>query len=177
MISGSGKKYYIRTFGCQQNEADSERIAGLCEEMGFSGTDTPGDADLIVVNTCAVREHAEKRALSVIGQYKHIKKEKPDMIIAVCGCMVSQGRRADQLKTSYPYVDFSFGTSDIASFPKLLRERLGGGSRRFVLPGEVSRITEGIPVRRACRFRGWISIMYGCDNFCSYCIVPYVRGR
>ena len=177
IVGGTGKKYYIQTFGCQQNEADSERVAGMCEEMGYSRSGSPEEADLIVVNTCAVREHAEKRALSVIGQYKHLKKGPCSPVIAVCGCMVSQGHRADQLKKSYPYVDFSFGTSDLQSFPELLLGRLSGGPRRFAMPPERPLIAEGIPVRRESSFRAWLSIMYGCDNFCSYCIVPYVRGR
>lgn len=177
LIAGSGKKYYVKTFGCQQNEADSERIAGMCEDMGYLPADSPDEASLIVVNTCAVREHAEKKAISVTGQYKHLKNADPGLVIAMCGCMVSQASRAEQIKKSLPYVDFTFGTSDIHLFPVLLSDRLAGGKRRFELPPDNPPIVEGIPVRRESGFRAWLSIMYGCDNFCSYCIVPYVRGR
>lgn len=107
---GAGRKVYVQTFGCQQNEADSELLAGISADMGYEPTSDPDEADLILVNTCAVREHAEKKALSSIGQLKHQKRRRPDMIIGVCGCMVSQISRADQLKNSYPYVDFTFGT-------------------------------------------------------------------
>ena len=179
-LAGAGGRrpgVYIRTFGCQQNEADSEKIAGMAESMGYCIQDRPEGASLIVVNTCAVREHAEKRALSVIGQYKHLKAADPSVIIAVCGCMVSQGKRADQLKRSYPYVDFSFGTSDLHLFPALLLDRLKGGRRVFRLPPDEPPVPEIMPTERGSSYRAWVSIMYGCNNFCSYCIVPYVRGR
>ena len=121
--SNKALKIFINTFGCQQNEADGESIAGMAALMGYSLTDCPECADLIVVNTCAVREHAEKKALSVVGQYKHCKKNKPSLVIAVCGCMVSQKHRADEIKMKYPYVDFTFGTSELYKFflPKGLK--------------------------------------------------------
>ncbi len=176
-VKGQGLKAYVQTFGCQQNEADSERIAGMAADMGYTLTEKPEDAALIVVNTCAVRDHAEKKALSVIGQYKHCKRECPELIIAVCGCMVSQEHRADELKHKYPYVDFSFGTSDLYRFPELLWKRMSGGARVFPMPEDEPPVAEGIPVARASSYKAWVSIMYGCNNFCSYCIVPYVRGR
>ncbi len=174
---GKTPKIFINTFGCQQNEADSESLAGMASLMGYSLTDVPENADLIVVNTCAVREHAEKKALSVIGQYKHCKNNKPSLIIAVCGCMVSQEHRAGELKMKYPYVDFTFGTSELYKFPELLSKRLGGGKRAFLLPTDEPPIAEGIAPYRTSEYRAWLSVMYGCNNFCSYCIVPYVRGR
>lgn len=177
LISGKKYKCFVQTFGCQQNEADSERIAGMAAEMGYSLTKDPNEADLIVVNTCAVREHAEKKALSLIGQYKHCKAKKGDMVIAVCGCMPSQQHRADELKLKYPYVDFTFGTSDIYMFPELLYRRLNGGKRTFIIPDPAPPVVEDIPVVRESNYKAWVSIMYGCNNFCSYCIVPYVRGR
>jgi tRNA-2-methylthio-N6-dimethylallyladenosine synthase len=177
MNSGKSLKIYINTFGCQQNEADSENVAGMSVRMGYSLTDAPESADLIVVNTCAVREHAEKKALSVIGQYKHCKKLKPSLVIAVCGCMVSQSHRADEIKMKYPYVDFTFGTSELYKFPELLKKRLKGGKREFLLPTDEPPIAEGVSAERTSDYRAWVSIMYGCNNFCSYCIVPYVRGR
>ena len=168
--------YFIQTFGCQQNEADSERLGGLCVMMGYRPVSTPAEAKLILVNTCAVREHAEKKALSIIGQYKHIKDADPSVIIGVGGCMVTQQSRADKLKMSYPYVSFTFDTGAIHTVPTLVYEALTGGKRRFILSDEW-KITEGLPIARTSKHQAWLSIMYGCNNFCSYCIVPYVRGR
>ena len=168
---------FVQTFGCQQNEADSERLAGLAKSMGYELTGAPEGAQLIIVNTCAVREHAEKKTLSVIGQYKHIKAEDPELIIAVCGCMVGQEHRRNELKMRYPYVDFTFPPASPQMLPKLLSERLAGGRRVFVPGEECPPICEGIPVHRELGHRAWVSVMYGCNNFCTYCIVPYVRGR
>ncbi len=168
---------FVQTFGCQQNEADSERLAGLAENMGYELTPCADDADLIIVNTCAVREHAEKKTLSIIGQYKHIKNRNPSLIIAVCGCMVGQQHRRDELKMRYPYVDFTFPPASVHLLPSLLAERLSGGKRVFTAEEECPPICEDIPVKRACDYRAWVSVMYGCNNFCTYCIVPYVRGR
>lgn len=176
-VGHTGALAFVQTFGCQQNEADSERVAGMAREMGYGITSDPTSASLIVVNTCAVREHAEKKALSVIGQYKHCKKQNPDLVIAVCGCMVSQEHRADELKLRYPYVDFTFGTSDLHMLPELLWKRLSGGRRTFLIPQDEPPVAEDIPVMRGSDYKAWVSIMYGCNNFCSYCIVPYTRGR
>ncbi|MGN1410475.1 MAG: tRNA (N6-isopentenyl adenosine(37)-C2)-methylthiotransferase MiaB [Eubacteriales bacterium] len=174
--SGSEKKFFVQTFGCQQNEADSERLAGYCVMMGYKPANTPEEAQLILVNTCAVREHAEKKALSIIGQYKHIKDADPEVIIGVGGCMVTQKARAEKLKMSYPYVSFTFDTGAIHRLPELILNALEGGKRSFVLSDEW-KIGEGVPINRASKHMAWLSIMYGCNNFCSYCIVPYVRGR
>ena len=168
---------FVQTFGCQQNEADSERLAGVAEAMGYEITDSPENADLIIVNTCAVREHAEKKTLSIVGQYKHIKTKNPALIIAVCGCMVGQQHRRDELKMRYPYVDFTFPPASAGMLPKLLADRLRGGRRVFVAGEECPPICEGLPVKRESSYRAWVSVMYGCNNFCTYCIVPYVRGR
>jgi len=170
-------RFFVQTFGCQQNEADSERLAGTAAAMRYIKAATPDDADLIIVNTCAVREHAEKKTLSIIGQYKHIKEKNPKLVIAVCGCMVGQEHRRDELKMRYPYVDITFPPGSIAKFPKLLAERLNGGRRTFTVEGERPEISEDIPVLRESKYRAWVSVMYGCNNFCTYCIVPYVRGR
>ena len=126
---GTAQKAYILTFGCQQNEADSEKLAGMAEAMGYEIVGEPAEADLIVVNTCAIREHAEKKALSTVGQFKHLKAKKSDMIIAVCGCMVTQAHRVEEIKHRYPYVDFVFGTSSIHRFPQLLWEKREKGKR------------------------------------------------
>lgn len=174
---GEHPMYFIQTLGCQQNEADSERIAGMCELMGYFPTNDPAKAKLIFVNTCAVREHAEKRALSLIGEYKHVKDLDPEVIIGVGGCMVTQGHRSDKMKHSFPYVNFVFDTGSLHKIPELVFGALGKAKRRFVSCGEEFKIAEGIPSARAQNFKAWLSIMYGCNNFCSYCIVPYVRGR
>ena len=174
---GTAQKAYILTFGCQQNEADSEKLAGMAEAMGYEIVGEPAEADLIVVNTCAIREHAEKKALSTVGQFKHLKAKKSDMIIAVCGCMVTQAHRVEEIKHRYPYVDFVFGTSSIHRFPQLLWEKREKGKRLYCPEESQYLVAEGLPIRRESGYRAWVSIMYGCNNFCSYCIVPYVRGR
>ena len=177
--SGDGRlfRYYVRTFGCQQNEADSEKLAGLAELMGYVKTEEPGAADLIIVNTCAVREHAERKTLSIIGQYKHIKENNPSLVIAVCGCMVGQEHRRTELKMRYPYVDITFPPGSLHLFPGMLLDRLRGGKRSFASEPEMPDVAEDVPVRRESSYRAWVSVMYGCNNFCTYCIVPYVRGR
>ena len=175
--NGSRRRAFVLTFGCQQNEADSEKIAGLCEAMGYEIVTAPEDADLIMVNTCAIREHAEQKALSIVGQYKHLKAKKPTLVIGVCGCMVVQEHRQNDIKHRYPYVDFIFGTSSLHRFPQLLVEKLERGKRIFCPEEKEYLVAEEQPIRRESNYRAWVSIMYGCNNFCSYCIVPYVRGR
>ena len=166
----------VTTFGCQQNEADSELIRGMLIDMGFGLTDEEDKADLLVFNTCAIREHAEMRVFGNVGQTSHYKKDNPDLIICVCGCMPQQPQVAEKIKKSYPYVDIVFGTHALWQFPQLLYQRLTRKKRVFDISGE-GRIWEGIhPVRKEGP-NAWLSIMYGCNNFCSYCIVPYVRGR
>ena len=178
--TGKHRKCFVLTFGCQQNEADSEKIAGMAEEMGYEIISEPSDADLIMVNTCAIREHAEKKALSIIGQYKHIRAKNPDLIIGVCGCMTAQEHRREELKMKYPYVTFTLGTASLHHFPKVLWDTIQQ-KRRFITTESEEDFTrtvaEGAPVRRESGYRAWVSIMYGCNNFCSYCIVPYCRGR
>ncbi len=170
--------YYIETFGCQQNEADSELLAGMTEEMGYARTANADEASLIIYNTCAIREHAEKKALSQIGQLKHKKTANPDLLVGVCGCMPSQAHRMDELRKSYPYVDFLFGTKSPERYPEILYNALASPKRGFYPdPTDEPDITEGLPHRRESDYKAWLSIMYGCDNFCTYCIVPYVRGR
>ena len=168
--------YYILTFGCQQNEADSERLGGLCVSMGYRRTEDMESADLILVNTCAIREHAEKKALSIIGSCKHIREKNPGLLVGVGGCMVTQKHRADKLKGSYPYVSFTFDTGAVHLLPSLVENALAGGKRQFI-HSDAFEIAEGLPLDRTSRHMAWLSVMYGCNNFCSYCIVPYVRGR
>ena len=174
---GHPLRAYVQTFGCQQNEADSEKIAGMCVAMGYEICTEPNYADLIMVNTCAIREHAEKRALSIIGQYKHLKAAKPDMLIGVCGCMVTQEHRKESIKHSYPYVDFVLGTASLHRLPELIYTKLQNGKRLYCPEEKEYLVAEGLPICRESSYRAWVSIMYGCNNFCTYCIVPYVRGR
>ena len=175
--SGKRRAAFVLTFGCQQNEADSEKLMGMAMRMGYDVAKEPSDADLILVNTCAIREHAEQKALSIIGQYKHLKAQKPTLLIGVCGCMVTQTHRCDELKHRYPYVDFVFGTSSIHRLPQLICERLDRAKRLFYPDEDEYTVVEGMPIHRESSYRAWVSVMYGCNNFCSYCIVPYVRGR
>ena len=178
LFAGKTPKAHIRTYGCQQNEADSERISGMAVNMGYALTNDESEADLIIVNTCAVREHAELKALSITGQFKHLKEKKRSLVIGICGCMVSQEHRKEDVKNKYPYVDFIFGTSMLYRFPEILYRKLMSGKREFWLDtGDDGNIAEGLPIKRESSFKAWVSIMYGCNNFCTYCVVPYVRGR
>lgn len=167
----------VVTYGCQQNEADSERIAGMLSESGYEIVKDTSLADVIIVNTCAVREHAEERAFSITGGYKHLKEARPWLKIGMCGCMASKADTSEKIKKSYPYIDFVFGTEKLAELPEILYRAISGGKRVFVPNNGDIEIAEGLPVVRESDFRAWVSIMYGCNNFCTYCIVPYVRGR
>ena len=176
MNGGKQLRAYTHTFGCQQNEADTERIRGMLREMGYEMTDDVNDADFILFNTCAVREHAEDRAFGNIGSLSHLKKRRPEVVIALCGCMAQQEKNVEKIKKSYPQVSLLFGTHALWRFPSLLYRVLTGEKRVFDIGGE-DGIAEGLPVLRAQGPKAWLSIMYGCNNFCTYCIVPYVRGR
>ena len=167
----------VDTYGCQQNEADSEKLRGYLAEMGFGFTSDEFAADVIVVNTCAVREHAEMRVLGNVGALNHTKKARPTQIIAVCGCMVQQEHMAEKIKKSYPIVDLVFGPHELWRFPELLESVLERHRRVFAAEKDDGAVAEGIPLRRDGSVKAWLSIMYGCNNFCTYCIVPYVRGR
>ena len=166
----------IFTYGCQQNVSDSERIKGMLTQVGYELTDEAEGADFVLFNTCAVRGHAEDRVYGNIGAMKHYKRRHQKMIIALCGCMAQQDTVIDRMKKSYPYVDIVFGTHVQYRLPEFLYKRLSGSPRIFEI-GESEKIVEEIPVKRDGSFKGWLPIMYGCNNFCSYCIVPYVRGR
>lgn len=174
------KKIYVATFGCQQNEADSETILGIAGTQGFVPVSTPEEADLILYNTCAVREHAELKALSTTGQLKHLKEKNKDLKIGLCGCMIQQEHRKEDIKNKYPYVDFVFGTNMISRLPEILETVYREKKRRFFVEDYADNpgaITEGLPVCRRYPYKAYVSIMYGCNNFCTYCVVPYVRGR
>ena len=168
---------YVDTYGCQQNEADSELLRGMLAEMGYAIVDTDRDADVIVINTCAIREHAEQRVLGNVGALVHGKRRKPEQIICLCGCMAREQHVADKLRQSYRHVDLVFGPQVLWRFPELLRRVITRRGRVFETGDVPGAIAEGLPVRRSGRVKAWVSIMYGCNNFCTYCIVPYVRGR
>ena len=167
----------VDTYGCQQNEADSEKLRGYLAMMGYGFTQDEFQADVIVVNTCAVREHAEMRVLGNVGALNHSKKARPGQIIAVCGCMVQQEHMAQKLKQSYPVVDLVFGPHELWRFPELLLQVMTKHKRVFATEKNDGVVAEGIPNKRDSGVKAWLSIMYGCNNFCSYCVVPYVRGR
>lgn len=167
----------VVTYGCQQNVADSEHIKGMLETMGYGFTEERTQAKLIIFNTCAVREHAEDRVFGNVGALKKYKLANPDVVIALCGCMMQQQHIADKIKKSFPFVDLVFGTHVVYKVPELVYTALTRKKRVFELPDVDGVIAEGIPVKRDNDKKAWIPIMYGCNNFCSYCIVPYVRGR
>lgn len=168
---------YVRTYGCQQNVADSERIKGMLSMSGFDFTDVPDEADFILFNTCAVREHAEDRVFGNVGALKNIKRKHPQILIALCGCMMEQEHIANRIYKSFPFVGLVFGTHSLHRFPELVYSSLVNGKRVFERGVDDNAVHEGIPIRRDGNFKGWLPIMYGCNNFCTYCIVPYVRGR
>ena len=168
---------YVDTYGCQQNEADSERIRGYLREMGCGFTTDENEADIIVINTCAIREHAEDRVLGNVGALIHAKRRHPGQIICLCGCMAQEPQVAEKIRKSYHHVNLVFGPHALWRFPELLYRVMVEGKRVFEYTDEPGSIAEGIPVVRQGDVKAWVSIMYGCNNFCTYCIVPYVRGR
>ena len=168
---------FVRTYGCQQNVADSEKIKGMLQSSGFDFTDEPENADFILFNTCAVREHAEDRVFGNVGALKNIKRRHPQILIALCGCMMEQEHVANRIYKSFPFVGLVFGTHSLHHFPELMYSSLVNGNRVFERGNDDKKIYEGIPTHRDGTFKGWLPIMYGCNNFCTYCVVPYVRGR
>ena len=170
-------KAYVETYGCQQNEADSERIRGVLVESGYSITDTAEGADVVVMNTCAIREHAEQRVFGNLGALTHTKRRHSTQKIFLCGCMAGQDHVVQRIKHSYSHVDGVFSTHHLWQFPELLHRVLTTGKRSYFVEDEAGSIAEGLPQMRDNTLKAWVSIMYGCNNFCTYCIVPYVRGR
>ena len=167
----------VKTFGCAQNENDSEKIRGLLYQLGYSMTDSLEKSDIVIYNTCAIRENAELKIFGNIGKLKALKAANPNMIVAVCGCMVMQQHIVDKIKKSYPFVDIVFGTNNLEIIPQLIYQRYTDNKKQILRPQEKNDIVEDTPILRSSKSKASISIMYGCDNFCSYCIVPYVRGR
>ena len=171
------KKYIIVTYGCQMNEHDSEKIAGMLQNMGYRETDDKKEADLIIYNTCCVRENAELKVYGNIGSLKNIKKKKEDMIIAVCGCMMQQPQVVAEIKKKYRHVDLVFGTHNLHKFPELLVNAKHSDNMLVEVWENEGEIIEGVPVIRKYELKTFVNIMFGCNNFCTYCIVPYTRGR
>jgi len=174
---GRTPKAMVDTFGCQQNVADSQNIMGMLRAMGCELTDKAEQADIIVMNTCAIRDHAEKRVYGMLGALTHTKKANPQQIICLCGCMAQRSEVAEKVRQSYRHVDLVFGPQAMWKFPELLYQVYTRRGRVFSVEDEHGHIAEGMPVVREGDIKAWVSIMYGCNNFCSYCIVPYVRGR
>ncbi len=173
----AGAKAFVHTYGCQGNVADGERLEGMLVEMGYELVDSSENADLILYNTCAIREHAEDRLYGNVGALKGMKSANPNLKILLCGCMMQQKHAAEKIKKSYPFVDIVFGTHAVYRLPELLYRNLTSGKRVFEITDEDGSIAENLPVHRDSSFKAWLPIMYGCNNFCSYCVVPYVRGR
>ncbi|MCQ2419264.1 MAG: tRNA (N6-isopentenyl adenosine(37)-C2)-methylthiotransferase MiaB [Clostridia bacterium] len=177
LAQGITPKAWVDTYGCQQNEADSERIRGMLSACGYAIVNEGEGADVIVMNTCAIREHAEQRVFGNLGALSHYKRRHGRMKIFLCGCMAGQKSVADRVKNSYPYVDGCFNPHQLWRFPELLWYTITKNKRIFATEDSSGNICEGIPIVRTNNLKAWVSIMYGCNNFCSYCIVPYVRGR
>ena len=174
---GKGKKYYIRTYGCQANVRDGETIAGMMEIMGYTNTAETSDADVLIFNTCAVRKAAEEHVFGEIGMLKGLKEERSDRIFCICGCMAQEESVVKTILKTYPQVDLVFGTHNIYRLPDLLKEVIQTKKRKIEVLSEEGRIIEDLPVHRNQSCKGFVDIMYGCNKFCTYCIVPYTRGK
>ena len=177
VAEGRTPRAYVETYGCQQNEADSERIRGMLAQSGYAIANEAENADVVVMNTCAIREHAEQRVFGNLGALTHTKRRHPAQKIFLCGCMAGQEVVVNRIKHSYPHVDGVFSTHHLWQFPEILYRVLTGKKRVFFVEDEPGSIAEGLPQLRDQSLKAWVSIMYGCNNFCTYCIVPYVRGR
>ena len=174
---GVTPKAYVETYGCQQNEADSEKLRGYLAQSGYAICQEAEGADVVVMNTCSIREHAEQRVFGNLGALTHTKRRHPTQKIFLCGCMAGEEKVSARVKESYPYVDGVFSTHHLWQFPEILYNVLTKKKRQFYVADEAGSIAEGIPQVRDSKLKAWVSIMYGCNNFCTYCIVPYVRGR
>lgn len=176
-MMGRGKTYFISTYGCQANERDSETIAGILDELGFTPNETPENSDVIIINTCAIRQNAEEKVLGEIGNFKRLYRENKDLIIGVCGCMAQEEGLVETLLTKYPQVRLLFGTHNIQELPSMLYSCMYDGKKIVKIYSKEGEVYENLPVHRFGTFKAWVNIMYGCDKFCTYCIVPYTRGK
>ncbi|WP_130863961.1 tRNA (N6-isopentenyl adenosine(37)-C2)-methylthiotransferase MiaB [Bacilliculturomica massiliensis] len=177
MESTTQGKFYIQTFGCQMNERDSETLAGMLTDLGYGPCGDKAEADVVILNTCSVRENADKRFFGILGQLKKYREERSDMVVAVCGCMMQQQHVIDTLKAKYPWVDLVFGTHNIHQFPQLFQNVVQERRKIVEIWEDGGAIVEGLPAKHLYDFKAFVNIMYGCNNFCTYCIVPYTRGR
>ena len=173
---GINKKYYVRTYGCQMNEHDSEKIKGILNSIGFSEVNNENDADIVILNTCAIRENAHDKVFGFLGRLYHIKKTKKGLIIALCGCMAQEKNVVDEIMNKYKYIDFVCGTHNINELPKLIENAIQKQSQQIEVYSYDGDIIENIPVTRDSKYSAWVNIILGCDKFCTYCIVPYTRG-
>ena len=176
-MMGRGKTYFISTYGCQANERDSETIAGILDELGFTPNETPENSDVIIINTCAIRQNAEEKVLGEIGNFKRLYRENKDLIIGVCGCMAQEEGLVETLLTKYPQVRLLFGTHNIQELPSMLYSCMYDGKKIVKIYSKEGEVYENLPVHRFGTFKAWVNIMYGCDKFCTYRIVPYTRGK
>ena len=175
---GKGKKYFLKTYGCQMNEHDSENLKAMLEELSFVEVDDYNDADLVLLNTCSIRENAHNKAFGMLGRLKHVKEStNPDLIVGLCGCMAQEEGVVDELMHKYKWVNFVFGTHNIHRLPYILFDSMNKNKQQIEVLSREGNIIEGIPVKRASNYKAYVNIIYGCDKFCTYCIVPYTRGK
>ncbi len=174
---GNNRKYFIKTYGCQMNEHDTENIKAMLEEIGFIEANDYLEADLIILNTCSIRENAHNKAFGMLGRIKHLKQSKKNLIVGLCGCMAQEEKVVDDIMKKYKWVNFVFGTHNIHRLPFILKEALESNNQEIEVCSKEGNIVEGMPVKRENSYKAYVNIMYGCDKFCTYCIVPYTRGK
>ena len=174
---GVGKKYYLKTYGCQMNVHDSEVLAAMLEDMGFMPTEVFEEADMIILNTCAIRENAHNKMFGFLGRVKHLKETNPNIICGICGCMAQEENVVESIKSKYKWVDIVFGTHNLHKLPNILKESIDKHKQEIEVFSVEGDVYESIPVKRDSKVKAWVNIMYGCDKFCTYCIVPYTRGK
>ncbi len=174
---GINKKYFVKTYGCQMNEHDSENIKAILEDMGFSETDSMENADVAILNTCAIRENAHNKAFGMLGRLKHLKESKKNLIIGLCGCMAQEESVVNEIIQKHEYVDIVFGTHNLYNLPNILAKSIKKRKQEIEVYSIEGNVIENIPTKRDSKYKAWVNIMYGCDKFCTYCIVPYTRGK
>mgnify|MGYP005751954937 FL=1 len=173
---GKDKKFFVRTYGCQMNEHDSEKIKGMLKSVGFSESDDINDADIVILNTCAIRENAHDKVFGFLGVLKHMKQSKPNLLIGLCGCMAQEEVVVNDILNKYKYVDFVCGTHNLDNMLSIIKNKIDTDKRQIEVLSYEGDVVEGVPVVRDSKYSAWIDIIYGCDKFCTYCIVPYTRG-
>ena len=174
---GLNKTYHIKTYGCQMNEHDSENIKAMLEELGFTYNDNYEDSDLVLLNTCSIRENAHNKAFGMLGRLKHLKEKNPNLIVGLCGCMAQEEGVVNEILTKYKWVNFVFGTHNLHRLPYLINENLKTNKSEIEVYSKEGNIIEGMPVKRESKYKAFVNIIYGCDKFCTYCIVPFTRGK